>query len=122
MPFETYVKAWGGILAGAKANAGTNKEYMAQVNTVGGLFARANTRVDQADATLAKLIAGYKVLVTELKTLEAGIKEAMKDGEAANDGLTADLMKGGCLAPVTKYRELVEKNLASLQKEKRKME
>jgi hypothetical protein len=120
MPFDDIVKTWTQLEKNSAKDQATQKAYLTQLNVTDGAFKRAAIRVDQAEAHLAKLIAGYKIVISELKSLETEIESVVKDGEKLGDGHVA-LIKGGVLGPVGKYRELIEKNLASLLKEKRKL-
>lgn len=120
MPFDDIVKGWESLQNDSEKNKGSEKAYMTQLNVVAGALNRSADRVDKADAHLAKLIAAYKILITELKSLEKEIKSVMKKGDDISDP-NVGLMKGSVQTPVTKYRALIENNLASLLKEKRRL-
>jgi hypothetical protein len=120
MPFDDIVKTWTQLEKNSEKDQATQKAYLSQLNVTAGAFNRAASRVDQAETHLAKLIAGYKLVVSELTALEKELESVIKQGEALGN-MHVGLMKGGVLGPVGKYRELIAKNLASLLKEKRKL-
>ena len=120
MPFDDIVKTWTQLEKNSAKDQATQKGYLTQLNVTAGAINRAASRVDQAEAHLAKLIAGYKIVISELTSLEKEIGSVVKQGEELGD-MHVGLIKGGVLGPVGKYLELIEKNLASLLKEKRKL-
>lgn len=120
MPFDDIVKTWDQLEKNTAKDQATQKTYLTQLNVTAGAINRAAGRVGQAEAHLAKLVAGYKQVISELSSVEKELEKVIKQGEGLGDQHVA-LINGGVLGPVGKYRELIEKNLASLQKEKRKL-
>lgn len=124
MPFDDIVKTWDQLEKNSAKDHdkkdSASKDYLTQLNVVAGMFTRAADRVGKAEDHLSKLIAGYKLVVTELSSLEKELEALIKEGHSIKDGHVA-LMKGGVLGPLGKYRDEVEKNLADLVKDQKKL-
>src|SRR5687767_6446640 len=118
MPFDDLAKTWKQLESNSAKDQATQKAYLTQLSVAAGAFNRTASRIDQAEAHLAKLVAGYKMIMSELTSLEKEIESVVKQGEELGDMHVA-LIKGGVLGPVGKYRDFIKKNMDSLLKDKR---